>query len=316
MTVRPTRVVRVDGEGGRRLDNFLLGRLKGVPRSRVYRMLRRGEVRVNGARRGPDYRLREGDDVRLPPHRAAPAAPTPGQPAGQLLAALRAAILYEDDHVLIVDKPCGLAVHGGSGLAFGVIEALRALLGPAAAHCQLAHRLDRDTSGCLAVAKSRGALLALHAQFRTGQVDKRYDAIVAGRWPTRVRRVDFPLARETTAAGERRVRVRADGEAARTDFAIERRLGDGANAATWLAAYPLTGRTHQIRVHAAASGHPIMGDRKYAPAEAAPALAAPRLMLHASELGLELPDGPRRFRAPPPPPFAELARRLAAAPDS
>ena len=316
MTVQPPRIVRIHGEAGRRLDNFLLGRLKGVPRSRVYRMLRRGEVRVNGSRRGPDYRLRDGDDVRLPPHRAAPAAPTPGKPTGQLLATLRTAILHEDDDMLVVDKPSGLAVHGGSGVAFGLIEALRAMIGPAAARCELAHRLDRDTSGCLAVAKNRRTLLALHAQFRAGEVGKRYDAIVAGRWPTRTRRVDLPLARELTAGGERRVRVRADGDAARTDFAIERRLGEGANAATWVAAYPKTGRTHQIRVHAAASGHPILGDGKYAPAETSRGITAPRLMLHASELALALPEGPRRFRAQPPAAFVELAERLGVASDN
>ena len=276
----------------------------------MYRMLRRGEVRVNGSRRGPDYRLRDGDDVRLPPHRATSPAPTPGKPAGRLLESLRSAILHEDDDVLIIDKPSGLAVHGGSGVAFGVIEALRAMLGPAATRCELAHRLDRDTSGCLAVAKNRRALLALHAQFRSGEVGKRYDAIVSGCWSARTRRVDLPLARELTAGGERRVRVRVDGEAARTDFAIEHRLGEGTNAATWLVAYPRTGRTHQIRVHAAASGHPILGDDKYAPADPPRAIVAPRLMLHASELALALPEGPRRFRAPPPAAFVDFAARL------
>ncbi len=308
VTTLAVEIVRIDVDDGRRLDNFLLARLKGVPRSRVYRMLRRGEVRVNGARAGPDYRLQRGDSIRVPPHRRDPTPPT-GRPGSKLAEALRAAVIHEDENLLVLDKPSGMAVHGGSGVAFGVIEALRALVGAeVAAHCQLAHRLDRETSGCLAVAKNRRTLLELHGEFRAGQVGKRYDAIVAGRWPRGARRVEMPLARVLTTGGERRVRVRADGEPARTDFTVERWLGDG--AATWLAVYPKTGRTHQIRVHAMASGHPIIGDEKYAGPDIAKKFGHPRLLLHASELAVRLRGHRHRFRAPPPAVFKTFRERL------
>ena len=312
MTIRAVEIVRIDVDDGQRLDNFLHARLKGVPRRRVYRMLRRGEVRVNGSRTAPSYRLQRGDAVRVPPHQRSPQPPT-GMPAANLVEALRAAILYEDDNLLMLNKPSGLAVHGGSGVAFGVIEALRALVGAEkAASCQLAHRLDRETSGCLAVAKNRRTLLELHAGFRAGQVGKRYDAIVAGHWPRRSRRIEKPLARYLTTGGERRVGVRADGEPARTDFAVERRLGNGETAATWLAVYPKTGRTHQIRVHAMASGHPIIGDEKYAGPDIAGRFDHPqlRLLLHASELAVPLHGHRHRFRAPLPAVFDAFADRL------
>lgn len=292
-------VVAVGAEHGQRLDNFLLTRLRGIPRSRVYRMLRRGEVRVNGARKRPDYRLRRADSVRIPPHSRAPGAERPPPPR-RLFDALLAAAIYQDEGLIVLNKPSGLAVHGGSGVSFGVVETLRA--GDPDTRYELAHRLDRDTSGCLAVAKSRRALLALHAQFRTAQVRKRYDLLVAGHWPDELRSVDKALKRYTLANGERRVRAQADGEAARTDFAVVRRLANApahAGRATWLAAYPKSGRTHQIRVHAAASGHPILGDRKYADRDH----AASRLMLHASALTLTVNGARQRFEAPLPAEF-------------
>ena len=286
-------VIVVDADEGQRLDNFLLARLKGVPRSRVYRMLRRGEVRVDGARKRPHYRLRHGDRVRVPPHRQAPRAPRPPAPR-PLFEALLSNAIYEDEDLIVLDKPSGLAVHGGSGISFGVVEALRAF--DPNTRYELAHRLDRDTSGCLAVAKNRRALLRLHAQFRGGRVRKRYDLLVAGFWPDDLRSVDKALKRYTLASGERRVRAQADGEAARTDFAIVERLPD----ATWLAAYPKSGRTHQIRVHAAVCSHPILGDDKYA-GDRVP--AAPRLMLHASALTLTVNGARQRFEAPLPAEF-------------
>ena len=292
------QVVAVDAEHGQRLDNFLLARLGGVPRSRVYRMLRRGEVRVDGGRKRPDYRLRRGENVRIPPHRAPEPAAGSAAPSG-LAEKLRARALYEDDRLIVLDKPSGLAVHGGSGVSFGVIEALRQ--GDPAIRYELAHRLDRETSGCLAVAKTRSALLALHAEFRAGRVAKRYDLLAAGRWPERTRRVERPLQRYALPNGERRVRARADGAAARTDFAIVRRLAD----ATWLQAYPKSGRTHQIRVHAAIVGHPILGDDKYGGANAPD---APRLMLHASRLTLVVDGARRRFEAPLPAAFDAFSR--------
>ena len=193
-----------------------------------------------------------------------------------------------------------MAVHGGSGVSFGVVETLRRF-DPSTPY-ELVHRIDRDTSGCLAVAKSRRALLAMHAEFRRGKVKKRYDLVVAGCWPTGLHTVDEPLERYVLASGERRVRVSKAGEPARTDFAVVEVLGDS----TWLAAYPRTGRTHQIRVHAASSGHPILGDDKYAHGEPQ---AYPRLMLHASELTLTVGDKPMRFAAPLPEEFEALRQR-------
>lgn len=311
MTIHGVVVVRIQAEHGQRLDNFLLARLRGVPRSRVYRMLRRGEVRVNGSRTGPHYRLRRDDAVRIPPHRAKETAPAQisKSVADAVGRALRDAVIHEDENLLVVDKPSGLAVHGGSGVSLGAIEALRRI--NAEERLELAHRLDRDTSGCLVVAKNRETLLDLHAQFRAGQVKKRYDAIVAGRWPTSLRRVELPLRRFVSAQGERRVRKDPHGEPARTDFAVVRQLDSGAAglAATWLAAFPKTGRTHQIRVHAAASGHPVLGDDKYAPREPA-AYGRTRLLLHATELALRVGGERKRFRAAVPAEFEAFAKRF------
>ena len=313
MTVHSVVVVRIEAEHGRRLDNFLLARLRGVPRSRIYRMLRRGEVRVNGARVGPHYRLQREDAVRIPPHRAADqtgSASISARALDAVTTALRDAILHEDENLLVVNKPAGVAVHGGSGVSLGVIEALRRMRGEE--RYELAHRIDRDTSGCLAVAKNRQTLLDLHAQFRTGKVGKRYDAIVAGCWSERLRRVEKPLLRFRAASGERRVRVDGRGDPARTDFAVVRRLGDGDDelTATWLAVFPKTGRTHQIRVHASASGHPVLGDDKYARDEPR-AFGRPRLLLHATELTLHVGGRHRRrFSAPVPAAFEAFARRF------
>lgn len=295
----PVRTLTVDAEQGQRLDNFLLGRLKGVPRSRVYRMVRRGEVRVNGARARPSDRLARGDRVRVPPLRdGAPGESRPLAPAALFESLLENAV-YRDDDILVLDKPSGVAAHGGSGVSFGVVETLRQF-DPGTRYA-LAHRLDRDTSGCLAVAKNRPALLALHEQFRLGRVRKRYDLLVTGRWPRRLRRVEEPLERFVLGNGERRVRVSRKGDAARTDFAV---LG-GSEHITWLAAHPKTGRTHQIRVHAAAAGYPILGDDKYAPRAARRA----RLMLHASGLAFTLNGRAMRFSAPLP---AEFRRAMPA----
>ena len=312
MTVHSVVVVRIKAEHGRRLDNFLLTRLRGVPRSRIYRMLRRGEVRVNGSRVGPHYRLQWEDAVRIPPHRAADqtgSASISARALDAVTTALRDAILHEDENLLVVDKPAGVAVHGGSGVSLGVIEALRRMRGEE--RYELAHRIDRDTSGCLAVAKNRQTLLDLHAQFRTGRVGKRYDAIVAGCWPECLRRVEKPLLRFRAASGERRVRVDGRGDPARTDFAVVRRLsgGDDELAATWLAVFPKTGRTHQIRVHASASGHPVLGDDKYARDEPR-AFGRPRLLLHATELTLHAGGHRQRFSAPVPAAFEAFARRF------
>ena len=287
----PAAVVEVATGVPQRLDNFLLGRLKGLPKSRVYRMVRRGEVRVNGARARPATRVRDGDLVRLPPYRGTAHTAAATAPL-DAFARLMASAIYEDDSLLVLDKPSGLAVHGGSGVSFGVVEILRQHR-PQTRY-ELAHRLDRDTSGCLAVAKSRSMLRHLHAAFREGRVGKRYDLIVAGQWPPKLHLVAEPLKRYVLANGERRVRVDAAGEPARTAFRVVARGADS----TWLAAYPKTGRTHQIRVHAAAAGHPVLGDEKYG------GDAGGRLLLHASELKLPLGDANKRFEASLPSAFS------------
>ncbi len=294
-------MVAVDAEHGQRLDNFLIARMKGLPKGRIYRMVRRGEVRVNGARCRPGYRVQRGDRVRIPPFRAGPPlAPASPVPDG-LGETLRSATVYEDDDLLVIDKPSGVAVHGGSGISLGVIETLRRN-DPSVPYA-LAHRLDRDTSGCLAVAKNRRTLLALHAQLRKGAVSKRYDLVVNGRWPADLGVVDKPLARYALASGERRVRVQDDGEPSTTAFNVVDRFAE----ATWLAAFPRTGRTHQIRVHAAACGHPILGDAKYA---RGPAEMHARLFLHASELAFLLHGRRVRVNAPVPAEFDGLRARL------
>ncbi len=291
----------VGDRAGQRLDNFLLGALKQVPRSRVYAMVRKGEVRVNGGRARPHTRLAAGDVVRIPPV-PAPAAPDV-RPAERLASVIRDAVLYEDERLVVLDKPAGIAAHGGSGVSAGVIEALRA--GDPNGWFELVHRLDRDTSGCMAVAKDRATLLELHRAFREGTVKKTYDVMVEGRWPRRLRTVADALRRYALPNGERRVRVDAAGAAARTDFEVV----EAVDPCTWLRAYPRTGRTHQIRVHAAARGHPVLGDRKYGDRRGVRAPAR-RLMLHASSIAFPLDGARRRFRAPPDALFTGTWERL------
>ena len=302
-------------EPPQRIDNYLLRELKGLPRSRIYRMLRKGEVRVNGGRVKPTHRLGPGDQIRIPPVRTAGAGTASGPvPVGQaVLDALERAILFEDDDLLVLDKPSGMAVHGGSGLGYGVIEALRRLRPEAS--LELAHRLDRDTSGCLLVAKRRAALLALHQALRDRSVGKVYAVVVHGTWPRRTRTVQLPLTKYLTAEGERRVRVAGDGKPSRTDFEI-REAGAGASLLT---ARLHTGRTHQIRVHAAASGHPVVGDEKYsAPEQLARAreMGVHRLCLHAESITLVLDGRRHRFEAPLPEALTDAFARLSAEAES
>jgi len=271
---------------GQRLDNFLLARLKGVPKSRVYRLLRKGEVRVNGGRAKPEYRLAEGDQVRIPPvRRAEEAEPTPrGRAAGERL---EAHVLHEDDRLIVLDKPSGMAVHGGSGLSHGVIEALRAAR-PDAPYLELVHRLDRETSGCLLVAKRRSMLRKLHELLREGRVEKRYLALVAGQWDRgRVELSD--RLRKIERGGERFVEVGEDGKAAISVF----RPVDLHRLASLVEIELKTGRTHQIRVQAAAAGHPLAGDDRYGDREfnkRMKALGLKRLFLHAASIGWRDPD--------------------------
>jgi 23S rRNA pseudouridine955/2504/2580 synthase len=279
---------------GQRLDNFLLRTLSGVPRSRVYRLLRRGEVRVNGKRSKADYRLAATDEVRLPPvHDArAEGAPARGVPDA-LLATVRDAIIHEDERLLVLNKPAGLAVHGGSGLSFGVIEALRALRPDES--LELAHRLDRDTSGCLLVARKPAALRALHALLREGQVEKHYAALVAGRWRLGRKTIDAPVLTHTRQGGERMVRVHAAGKIALSVFAPQKSFGE---LATFMDVVIQTGRTHQIRVHAAFAGHPVAGDEKYGDREfnrRMHKLGLRLMFLHAAAVSFNWPDTKQPF---------------------
>lgn len=275
-----------DEEAGQRIDNFLLRICKGVPKSHVYRVLRSGQVRVNKGRIDQTYRLQKDDVVRIPPLRFAeqPERHVPGAEFD---------ILLEDTHLLVINKPAGVAVHGGSGVSFGVIEQLRAAR-PDAKFLELVHRLDRDTSGILLLAKKRSALTQLHSQMRDGETDKRYLVLVHGDWKNQKQHVRLPLFKYTTAEGERRVRVQEDGQLAHTVFNRLGRYGDF----TLLEAELKTGRTHQIRVHLASSGFAIVGDEKYGDFTLNRALnkadgkrgAFRRMFLHAHQITFSHPE--------------------------
>jgi len=290
-------------EAGQRIDNYLIRWLKGVPKSHIYRILRSGEVRVNKGRIGPDYRVQDGDRVRVPPIRTAQrtpaAAPKPG-------AASALPILYEDAALLVVDKPSGLAVHGGSGIALGAIEQLRQER-PQAKFLELVHRLDRDTSGVLMLAKKRSALVALHEQLRAGRVQKIYLALVRGHWREAKRAVKVPLQKHVMAHGERRVTVNEEGQAAHTIFRLRKSWPDHDPPCSLLEAELKTGRTHQIRVHLAHLGFPILGDDKYGDFALNKKIiknqVLKRMFLHASQIGISHPDSGASlaFSAPLPP---------------
>ncbi len=288
---RATELVIDEELSGQRIDNFLMTRLKGVPRSHVYRLLRTGQVRVNRGRIGPGHRLAAGERVRLPPVRQA----EPRAGGGPVPARLRGlTVLHEDAVLLVIDKASGVAVHGGSGVSLGVIEALRRER-PEAPFLELVHRLDRDTSGCLVIAKRRSALRALHEALREGRVTKRYLALLAGRLGGAAEREVHGALSRTERGGERIVRIDAEGKPSVTRF---RRLAANARA-TLVEAEPLTGRTHQIRVHAASLGHPVAGDAKYGDAEFDKALAgltgARRLYLHARSIAFDHPVSGERL---------------------
>ena len=282
-------------EAGQRIDNYLLRELKGVPKSRIYRLLRKGEVRVNRGRVEPTYRLQVEDEIRLPPVRVSAEDET--QPGSRLLESLENAILYEDDRVLVLNKPSGVAVHGGSGVAHGVIEALRTLR-PTAPFLELVHRLDRDTSGCLMLAKRRSALRELHGLLRERAMDKRYLALLAGRLPRGRIPVEAALDRFELRGGERMVKVSDEGKHSRSVFRAIERFPTATLAEVDIA----TGRTHQIRVHAAHLGHPVVGDEKYGDREINRdfrPLGLRRLFLHAHSLTVNWPDAPALTVAAP-----------------
>ncbi|MEE4659339.1 MAG: RluA family pseudouridine synthase [Halieaceae bacterium] len=295
---------------GQRLDNFLLRELKGVPRTRIYRALRKGEVRVNKGRVKADYRLERGDLVRIPPLQQAAdtAAPPPVPRRWQRL--LLDNLVFETDQIWVLNKPSGLAVHGGSGLSIGLIECLRQLA-PAERFLELVHRLDRDTSGCIMVARKPAVLKALHRALREDAVQKRYLALVKGHWPDGRQHIDMPLRKNTLQSGERMVRVDKAGKPSVTEFSVVERFP----MATLVEARPLTGRTHQIRVHAQQAGCPILGDAKYGD-DASLALAnhigLKRLFLHAASLRCKLPEIEINASAPLEPSLEALLSTLRA----
>ena len=278
---------------GQRLDNYLLSRLKGLPKSRLYRIIRKGELRVNKKRVKPDYRLQEGDIVRVPPLRLSTPNAAPPVPSEKLSALFEKAIIFEDKNFLAINKPSGIAVHGGSGIQLGVIETLRALR-PKQKYLELAHRLDRDTSGCLLIAKKSSILKELHELLRTGAIKKTYLALVGGHWPKSLKKIDVPLYKNQLQSGERIVRVDMEGKSCLTEFHPVQYFAD----TTLVEAMPITGRTHQIRVHAQYAKHPIIGDEKYgdkAENKRMRAFNCKRLFLHAHQLSFTLPSIEQNF---------------------
>lgn len=304
-----TLVTVDESSEGQRIDNFLARQLKGVPKSHVYRILRSGEVRVNSRRIDVTYRLSPGDVVRIPPVRTAAPAALPSQASRQRL---QAAVVFEDDALLVIDKPAGVAVHGGSGISRGVIEQLR-LERPQARFLELVHRLDRETSGILLLAKKRSALTALHAAIRDNAIEKRYLMLVKGRWPDQRRRVKLPLKKTVLASGERRVSVEQGGQASETVFHLNRHAGPY----SLLEAELITGRTHQLRVQLAHLGHPILGDDKYGDFALNKALqkqGLKRMFLHSAQTVIRHPISGERLvlQAPLPPELQRFIDRMAA----
>ena len=280
-------------EATQRLDNFLINQLKGAPKGLIYRIIRKGEVRVNKKRAKPEYKLQENDLIRIPPVRIEAGNPLPS--AGlKKVQAIADCILHEDEHFIVLNKPSGMAVHGGSGVNFGVIEALRALR-PEARFLELVHRLDRDTSGCLLIAKKRSSLRKLHELLREKRMQKFYHTFVKGYWPKRRTQVKAALLKQHLASGERMVRIHQEGKPSETRFRILQHYQEG----TLLEAFPVTGRTHQIRVHCQGSGHPIAGDPKYGEPEFSQQMAGrglKRLFLHAARLQFPHPASGEPFK--------------------
>ena len=293
--VTGVRKVKVSSDrAGQRIDNFLRNELPGVPKGRVYRLLRRGEVRVNGGRVRAEYKLKEGDEVRVPPARVSSGAPPPPE---KLAAEMLDRVIYEDKRLLVINKPTGAAVHGGSGISHGVIELLRHAR-PDLTDLGLVHRIDRETSGCLVMAKRRSALRELHERFREGKVEKNYLALVVGDWQYGEQLIDVPLLVQNRKGGERHVIVSDKGKVAQTRISLSRTYG----IYSLLQCAPATGRTHQIRVHLQHAGHPIAGDYRYGDEEAnevAKQLGLKRLFLHAQSIAFADDNGNElHFTAP------------------
>lgn len=309
--INSVRYIEIEeDQAGQRIDNFLRTALKGVPKSMLYRIIRKGEVRVNKKRIKPDGRVQCGDIVRIPPIRVS--EPTDVPMVGKaLLELLEQSILYESKALIVINKPSGLAVHGGSGINLGLIEAMRQLR-PDERFLELVHRLDRDTSGCIMIAKKRSMLRHLHEALRQSRVNKVYHALVVGRWESKDASVDAPLRKNELQSGERIVRVQPDGKASLTRFKVIRRFG---TQATLVEAKPVTGRTHQIRVHTQFAGHPIIGDDKYGVESINREMkkqGIKRLFLHSAMLEVALSEGEvLRVSAPLEPVLSSALERLA-----
>ncbi|BFM48344.1 23S rRNA pseudouridine(955/2504/2580) synthase RluC [Marinomonas sp. THO17] len=298
LTERPAvRYITIDENNhGQRIDNFLLTFLKGVPKGKIYNLLRKGEIRVNKKRIKPDYRLQNEDVVRIAPIVLAPVSKKPELP-DRLKNDIESRIVYEDNGLLVINKPTGLAVHGGSGLSFGLVEVVRQMR-PQEKFIELVHRLDRDTSGLIMIAKKRSVLKDLHAALREKEgVQKTYLALVYGSWPKRKQQVNAPLLKNELKSGERIVKVHTEGKDSLTLFKLVRQF----EGYSLIECEPVTGRTHQIRVHTLHAGYPIVGDDKYSPAEnlkASKALGFKRLCLHATRLVIELNGEKKVFEVP------------------
>jgi 23S rRNA pseudouridine955/2504/2580 synthase len=303
-------MVRVtEAKDGQRIDNFLVGQLKGVPKSLIYRILRTGQVRINGKRAKPDTRITDGDEVRIPPVRVAEARQSDG-PSSTQTDRVAQSVIYEDKDFLVIDKPSGVASHGGSGISFGVIELLRAAR--PRENLELVHRLDRDTSGVLVLARRRPALTALQALIRDNQTTKQYLALLQGRFRRATFDVNAPLRKSVLQGGERMVRVDDEGKAALTRFKAIEAYRD----ATLTEATLFTGRTHQIRVHSAHAGHPVAGDEKYGERmfnQQLRQFGLRRLFLHAARFEFTIGERVYSFSAPLAP---DLAGVLTALPSS
>jgi 23S rRNA pseudouridine955/2504/2580 synthase len=281
--------IEIDAEyAGQRIDNYLLSHLKGVPRSRIYRILRKGEVRANGGRIKPHYRLKSGDKLRIPPIRVSERSAT-GEIGSSMANRVAQSILHEDLDLIVLNKPSGVAVHGGSGVDHGIIEILRSIR-PEQRYLELVHRLDRATSGCLLIAKKRSRLRQLHELLRNNQLQKTYIALVEGHWPKRKQHVNAPLLKNELKSGERITKVSPAGKDAVTQFKVIEQFED----TTLVEARPVTGRTHQIRVHAQYTGHPIIGDERYGDDLINRKMrkrGIKRLFLHASKIKVPSFDG-------------------------
>lgn len=306
MTFVSTHTV-IDQESGQRLDNFLFTYLKGVPKTRIYRAIRKGEVRINKKRITPEHRLSSGDLIRLPPLRQAPVSTAKLYVSDSLKTLLKSQVLYENERFVVLNKPAGIAVHAGSGITIGVIEAWR-LLRPQHPYWELVHRLDRETSGCLLLAKSRESLCALQQLFRAHAITKRYLTLLCGSLEQK-KEVSLSLQRDNLEGGERLVKVRSDGKAAKTVFRPKQCYMNS----TLVNAELHSGRTHQIRVHAASIGHPVAGDEKYGNKEFNhwyKLHSGKRLFLHAAELAFMDGHQEHIFCAPLPEDLANVLKRI------